>query len=119
MSASQRQKREALGRRVENIATLYLRLKGYRILTRRFKCKAGEIDIIARKKDLVVIVEVKARPNLEQAQQSISASSKRRIMAATNVFLGQTKNLQRFGVRYDAIFILPRLKIIHEKNFWG
>ena len=118
MSLSERQRREKLGRRAENLAALYLRLKGYRILSRRFKCKAGEIDIIARKKNLIIFIEVKARKSLAEARGSISASSKNRISHAANIFLAQAKNLQGLGVRFDAVFVLPRFNVVHEKSFW-
>jgi len=51
-----RRQREKLGRRAEILAALYLRLKGYRILETRFKTRQGEIDLIAMRKDLLVMV---------------------------------------------------------------
>ncbi len=52
---------EARGRRAENVAALYLRLKGYRILARRAKLFCGEIDLIARRSDTLAFIEVKYR----------------------------------------------------------
>jgi len=49
------------GSRGESIAAWYLRLGGYRILERNFRCRLGEIDIIARKDGLLVFVEVRTR----------------------------------------------------------
>jgi putative endonuclease len=51
----------ALGERGEEFAARYLRRHGYKILVRRFKSRAGEIDIVCRQKDWLVFVEVKTR----------------------------------------------------------
>jgi putative endonuclease len=51
----------ALGERGEKFAARYLRRHGYKILVRRFKSRAGEIDIVCRHKDWLVFVEVKTR----------------------------------------------------------
>ncbi|MCG3149586.1 MAG: hypothetical protein PCFJNLEI_03050 [Verrucomicrobiae bacterium] len=51
----------ALGERGEDFAAKYLRRHGYKILVRRFKTRAGEMDIICRQKDWLVFVEVKTR----------------------------------------------------------
>ncbi|MFP3339830.1 YraN family protein, partial [Micrococcus sp. SIMBA_131] len=67
MPAEARQKAYRLGHRGEWLAAIALRLKGYRILARRYRTKLGEIDLIARRGDLVAIVEVKARPTVEAA----------------------------------------------------
>ena len=51
----------ALGERGEKFAARYLRRHGYKILVRRFKSRAGEIDLVCRHKDWLVFVEVKTR----------------------------------------------------------
>jgi putative endonuclease len=50
-----------LGERGEDFAAKFLRRNGYKILVRRFKSRAGEVDIICRHKDWLVFVEVKTR----------------------------------------------------------
>jgi putative endonuclease len=50
-----------IGKRGENLAAWYLRLSGYRIVERNFRSPLGEIDIIARKRDMLIFVEVKTR----------------------------------------------------------
>lgn len=69
-------KRKALrkGAIAEYRAALALILKGYRILAFRYRTKLGEIDIIARKGDLVACIEVKARANLDSAIIAVSPS---------------------------------------------
>ena len=56
------------GHRGETLAAWALRLKGYRIVARQYRTKLGEIDIIARRADLVAIVEVKATQETELGQ---------------------------------------------------
>jgi hypothetical protein len=55
---------ERKGRRAELFAALALMLKGYRIVNMRYRTPVGEIDIVARKRDLIAFVEVKARRDL-------------------------------------------------------
>ena len=52
----------------EDRAVLYLRLHGYRILERNFRCRQGEIDVIARRGETVAFVEVKLRKNAEHGE---------------------------------------------------
>ena len=59
------------GHRGEWLAALALMLKGYRIVARRYRTKLGEIDLIARRGDLVLIVEVKVRPTLLEAMEAV------------------------------------------------
>jgi Uncharacterised protein family UPF0102 len=61
-----RKKAHGLGIRAERVAVGLLRLKGYRILARRYQVREGEIDIVARRGDTVAFVEVKVRPSLER-----------------------------------------------------
>lgn len=63
-----RQIRERAGRRVENWACFYLWLKGYKIIAKRYKTAKGEIDIIAKHKNTLIMTEVKQRQTIEQAR---------------------------------------------------
>lgn len=101
------------GQRGEWIAALVLRLKGYKIVARRFKTKSGEVDIIARRGDLVLIVEVKVRNTIEQAMDSVSPTSLRRIEAAGDEWLVRQKDYGQLSIRYDLIALLPRRWPVH------
>ncbi len=117
MSAS-RKSREKLGRRAEFLAANYLRLKGYRILETRFKTKLGEIDLIAAKKDLLVMVEVKARDDLQTARESITYQSQQRIQRAADIFIGRRRIYQQMGLRFDGLYLIAKRRIVHEPDIF-
>ncbi|AJY47574.1 YraN family protein [Martelella endophytica] len=102
-----RRRAERRGRNAERIAALYLRLKGYRIITTRFRCHAGEIDIIAMRRDLAVFVEVKARADERVAIDAVTPSAMRRIRAASDVWLARQEDAHLLSQRYDIVACLP------------
>ncbi|MBX4335146.1 YraN family protein [Bartonella raoultii] len=102
-----RQKSFYRGIRAEKWAAWWLRFKGFHILEVRFKTKCGEIDIIARRGNLVLIVEVKARSTLAEAMSAVSRVNERRIEAAADIWLARQKDHTLLSVRFDFIAILP------------
>jgi len=102
-------RRKALrrGSAAEYIAAIFLMLKGYRILAMRYKTKLGEMDIIARKGDLAVFVEVKARADEMGAVDAVSYASQKRIRAASDLWLARQRDYARLSQRYDIVAILP------------
>ena len=109
---------EKAGRRAEILATWYLRFKGYKIITQRFKCHRGEIDILARKSGTLIAVEVKQRYNLKAAEDSITPTLMRRVSQATDVYVSRTPEAQTLAVRFDAVFVIGKWKIHHLKDAW-
>ncbi|MBB3460857.1 YraN family protein [Rhizobium sp. BK377] len=95
------------GAAAEYIAAIFLMLKGYRILALRHRTKLGEIDIIARKGDLAVFVEVKARADETGAVDAVSYASQKRIRAASDLWLARQRDYARLSQRYDIVAILP------------
>jgi putative endonuclease len=104
-----RKKLQALrrGALAEYRAALALILKGYRIVGFRYRTKLGEIDIIARKGDLVACVEVKARTSLEASVFAVSNSAQRRIRSASDLWLAKQPDAARLSLRYDIISVRP------------
>lgn len=96
-----------LGHRSEWLAALALMLKGYRIVARRYRTKLGEIDLIARRGDLVAIVEVKARPSLAEAMDAIGRESAHRIEAAADLWLVRQRDYARLSMRFDMVAVMP------------
>jgi putative endonuclease len=97
-----------LGLSAENRAAAFLLAKGYRIAARRWRCEAGEIDIVARRGRLLVFVEVKARATFDGAAYSISERQKQRIATAAALWLAQNPQDALHDMRFDAILVAPR-----------
>ena len=115
-----RQRAYRRGHRGEWLAALALMLKGYRIVARRYRTKLGEIDLIARRGDLVLIVEVKARRTLIEAMEAIARESERRIEGAADLWLSRQPDYGRLSVRFDMVAVLPWRWPVHVENvFYG
>ncbi|MGY5804479.1 YraN family protein [Rhizobium sp. LEGMi12c] len=102
-----RQKAWRRGHVAEYLAAAFLMLKGYRIVAIRHRTKLGEIDIVARKGDLAVFVEVKSRRGAQEAIDAVSFSSQNRIRAASDLWLARQPDFARLSQRYDIVAMLP------------
>ncbi|RDV04080.1 YraN family protein [Undibacter mobilis] len=91
----------------ESLAAAWLIGKGYRILSRRFRSGAGEIDIVAGRRHTVIFVEVKARASLDEAAESVTPRQRARIAAAAEIWLAQNPQVVFKDLRFDAILIAP------------
>ncbi len=101
------------GHRSEWLAALALSLKGYRILARRYRTPAGEIDLIAKRGRLVIMVEVKARPTLVEAMEAVTYTAERRIEAAADLWLARRQDYGKLSVRFDLVAVMPRRWPVH------
>jgi len=106
------------GHRSEWLASLALLAKGFRIVERRYRTKLGEIDLIARRGDLVLIVEVKARKSLIEAMNAIARQSEHRIEAAADLWLSRQRDYGRLSVRFDMVAVLPWRWPVHVPNIF-
>jgi putative endonuclease len=119
LDPSARRAAERRGRRSELLAGLVLMLKGYRILGRRVRTHAGEIDLIARSPSgIVCFVEVKAREIGETAIQSIRPHQQMRIARAAEQYLSQRPALGAKGVRFDVVTLGARGFPRHLPDAW-
>jgi putative endonuclease len=96
------------GLSAEARAAAYLMAKGYRILARRFRTPVGEIDLVARRRKVVVFVEVKARATLDDAAYAVTPRQQRRIIDAAQTWLMAHPEHAEFDLRFDAMLIAPR-----------
>lgn len=96
------------GHSAERLAAFALMLKGFRIVARRYRTRLGEIDLIARRGNLILIVEVKARTSIEAAQLAVTPSAMRRIEAAADIWLQRQPDYARLSLRFDLIAVRPR-----------
>jgi putative endonuclease len=114
-----RQAAERRGRRSETWAAIFLMAKGYRILGRRVRTRAGEIDLVARSPSGVLcFVEVKARAARELAADSLAPRQQARIARAAAMFLARKPALSSKGVRFDVIMLAPRSLPKHIPDAW-
>ena len=119
LSGSDRRRRhERRGHRGEWLAALALMLKGYRIVARRYRTRLGEIDLIARRGDLVLVVEVKVRPTLVEAMEAVGRLSERRIEAAADLWLARQPDHARLSLRFDMVAVTPRRWPVHVENIF-
>jgi putative endonuclease len=116
--SGQRQRRERDGRLAETAAALWLMLKGYRILARRWRSPAGEIDLIARRGGTIAFIEVKRRATAEGAAEAITPRQRDRIARAAAAFLAARPALSGLDARFDAVLIAPRRIPRHLRDAW-
>lgn len=91
----------------ETLAAWRLRLAGYRILARRYRCKSGEIDLVARRGRLVAFVEVKRRADEATAAAAIGPRQQQRIARAAENFVLQHRSCDGCDLRFDAVLVAP------------
>ena len=104
-----RERRAALrlGLHAEVVAALYLRLKLYSILERRFSAGGGEIDIVARRGSTLVFVEVKLRAEADAAAAAIGEVKLRRMARAVAVWRRRNPWADGCALRGDAVLMAP------------
>ena len=96
-----------LGLSAESRAAMLLIAKGYRIVARRFKTPLGEIDLVARRRRVLVFVEVKARARFDDAAEAVTERAKRRIIAAAELWLVSHPDDVRRDIRFDVMLVAP------------
>jgi len=109
MARTSQDRRKAFfrGHLSEYYAAIYLVFKGYRIRAMRFRSKSGEVDIIARKGDLVAFIEVKARRITGDAIFAVDPTSQRRIRNASLTWIARQPDAAILTYRYDIIAVTP------------
>lgn len=122
MRRNVRQQAVRRGRLAEMLAAGWLRLKGYSILARHVTSGrgtgAGEVDIVARRGDVVAFIEVKARPDHLQAAEAITAGQRRRIARGAQAFLARHPRLAHCSLRFDAVLVAPWRPLRHICDAW-
>jgi putative endonuclease len=117
-SSGSDRRREALahGARAEWIACAYLMLKGYRPLARNVGGKGGEIDLIMRRRDLILFVEVKARQDTEAALVSVTPAKARLIGRAARLWLTRNPWARALSHRGDIVAVTGWRKPTHVED---
>jgi putative endonuclease len=100
--------RQRIGNKAEDAAAAYLRAQGALILLRNYRCRCGELDIVARLGDgELAIVEVRTRSSslYGGAAASVDSGKRRRLIRAAGRLLQQRKDLARLRARFDVIVV--------------
>ena len=95
---------------------MFLIAKGYRIVARRWKTPFGEIDIVARRRRALVFVEVKARDRADEAAEAVTERTKRRIVAAAELWLAHHPDDIERDIRFDVMLVAPGRMPQHIAN---
>jgi putative endonuclease len=113
-----RQAAERAGRRAETFAAIYLTLKAYRVLERRFRSPSGEIDLIARRGRTIVFIEVKQRQKAVHAREPVTARSEERIIRTGEHYLSRHPYYvdRGYRLRFDLIVVSAGWRIDHRRD---
>ncbi|QJA05633.1 YraN family protein [Thermosulfurimonas marina] len=111
---------KAFGRLAEDLSARYLRLKGYRLRERNWRCRYGEIDLVAEKGDLLVFVEVKARKGKEKGrpEEALTPQKQEKLLTLARHYLSLYKG-SAGRVRFDLLawdLSGPRPQLRHLKG---
>ncbi|MGN0145359.1 MAG: YraN family protein [Clostridium sp.] len=111
-----------IGNYGEKIAQNFLKKNGYHILDCNFRTHIGELDVICRKQNLLIIVEVKSRYNLDYGfpRESVNYQKQKSIIKLTYSYI-YLKKLYNLNIRFDIIEILfnnnnSKYEITHIKD---
>ena len=96
------------GLSAESRAAAYLIAKGHRIVARRWRSPVGEVDIVARRRNTLIFVEVKARESLDEAAEAILPRQQRRIIAAAEAWLARHPDDVNSNIRFDVVLVAPK-----------
>ena len=108
---------ERSGREGETRAAWYLRLRGWRILDRRVRTPAGEIDLVARRGSLIAFVEVKVRKSAAELDFAIDERRLARVAAAAEYLMPRYATAGE-DIRVDVLLIAPGVAPRHIENAW-
>lgn len=108
---------ETSGRTGETIAAWYLRIKGWRILDQRVRTPAGEVDLVAKRGNLIAFVEVKTRATAGDLDFAIDERRLARVAAAAEILAPRYVTAGE-DIRIDVILISPHLRPSHIENAW-
>lgn len=98
---------------------LFLLAKGYSILSRRYTGGRCEVDIVVRRGNTLVFVEVKARATSEAALATVTTHKQQRIQQAARAFISLRSEFIHHDLRFDVMVVTSRLRIIHLVNAWS
>jgi putative endonuclease len=93
------------GLSAEAAAAAALTADGWTVLAMRLRTTAGEVDLVAERDGLLVLVEVKARPRLADAAAALTKRQQARLLAAADIILAEHPEWGSAGVRFDLLVV--------------
>jgi len=118
MTTARRQRAWRRGVTAETLCVVWLVLRGYRIIDRRLRTPVGEIDIVARRRRTLAIIEVKARADRRRALESISTRQRRRLARAAGWLIAGRPGLAALNIRFDVMAVTPWRIPHHVIDAW-
>jgi putative endonuclease len=113
-----RRRAQRRGRLAEWMCLWHLRLRGWHIVARDWRCPSGEIDILARRGKVLAVIEVKSRGELAAAASALAPRQRRRIVRAAEAFLTQRSDLAGLDLRFDVMLVAPLHFPRHWRGAW-
>lgn len=107
------------GKLGEWVTQKFLLIKGYRLIALNYKSYFGEIDIVAKKGNTIVFVEVKTRKKNQMMEIILSSHQVERIKRAAEFFIAKNPCYQNCKIRFDLVLISKFLLPTHHRNFWN
>lgn len=98
---------QQIGQTAENMACDYLLMKGLKLITRNYRCKMGEIDLVMRDKDYLVFVEVRFRRNqaFGTSSETVTYFKQNKLVRSAHFYLQQHHLTDKVPCRFDVIAI--------------
>lgn len=112
---AQRYKRGVMA---EFIAARFLNAKGYDIVAKRYKTRYGEIDLIAKRGNMIAFVEVKRRKDAQTAAYAVLPRAQARIANAARMWIAENPHTMECDIRFDVVLVTPYTVPQHIENAW-
>lgn len=103
-----RRAKEIEGRKAEDHVARWLKFRGWKILAERFKVSEGEVDLIARRKNIIIFVEVKQREKLPVTEDIVTHMNVARVMDAAEIWV--ERNFEALGIDFEIRFDLAMIE---------
>ena len=93
------------GAEAEDRALRHLQSRGLKLLERNYRCRGGELDLVMREGETLVVVEVRSRsnPGYGSAAESVDSRKQRRILLATQLYLAAHPEHADRALRFDVV----------------
>ena len=110
---------EQRGRLAETLAALWLGLKGYRVVARRYKSPVGEIDLVMKRGSVLAFVEVKSRNDATSAAYAVTPQGRQRIVRAAESYIARHPEALALTLRFDLVLMVPGRLPQHLPDSFG